>query len=641
MHGSSSSRALTSVYVQQVQLALRLHRPALVSVDVFDTLLLSRVHSAVTRRLECEYLARLLPASAGVSLQALLEQRQTFDQQRTATSYSGKGEPGLDDWARLLQSRFPNLAAFPVHEWARQSWQQTVLGTHVPNHALWNALSDNRVRTGCTLCVTSDTMADTSLLQDTLERYSMVPDVVIASSSHGASKASGKLFSAVRAIRGNETTPILHIGDDFRADVWQAGSAGMRPLWLPRHAPMQRRVERALSHSPLHHVRQLLSAAPADVQTVESFAATVLCPLLVLLHAAVMQHVRTSQADCTVFLARDAWLMFQCASALEDVAPLGVPTHYLRASRRIVTAAHPVDLLSNADGVAGRKGKETVGRLLAPFSLPTALRDQLLATAGVELNTPLNEKVRALLVNAVREHADAWEAERARQRDLLGRWVKQELGDVQRPLFVDSGWVGTSQDSMTAACPNWVHSSGVYLGLSHPHPTTLPVSRWGLLRDDSGTTRHGRAVDRLASTLRIWEVVLREPAASVVGLREDSDGRLGAVLAETTDDDAAERALATRMTGSVTAALQQQKARWRAIIALAQSLSLDDLRTLAREVTHSFVYRPGSQLASDLLAVGYDEAAGHRRSLAQLAQDPRDVWWPGVLASRLAGRSSG
>ena len=641
MQGPSSSRALTSVYVQQVQLALRLHRPALVSVDVFDTLLLSRVHSAVTRRLECEYLARLLPDSADVSLQALLEARQTFDQQRTATSYSGQGEPGLDDWARLLQSRFPNLAALPVHEWARQGWQQTVLGTHVPNHALWNALSDYRVRTGCTLCVTSDTMADTSLLHDTLERYSMVPDVVIASSSHGASKASGKLFSAVRAIQGEQTAPILHIGDDFRADVWQAGRAGTRPLWLPRHAPLQRRVERALSHSPLHHVRQLLSAAPADVQTVESFAATVLCPLLVLLHAAVMQHVRTSEADCAVFLARDAWLMFQCASALEDVAPLGVPAHYLRASRRIVTAAHPVDLLSSADGVAGRKGKETIGRLLAPFSLPTALRDELLATAGVALDTPLDDNARTRLMSAVRKYADAWATERARQRGLLGRWVNQELGDVRRPLFVDSGWVGTSQDSMTAACPDWVHSYGVYLGLSSPHATTLPVSRWGLLRDDSGTTKHGRSVDRLASTLRIWEVVLREPAASVVGLREDSDGRMSVLLAETTSDDAAERALATRMTASVTAALHTEKERWRAIVVLAQQLSLDDLRTLAREVTHEFVYRPGAQLASDLLAVGYDEAAGHRRSLAQLAQDPRDVWWPGVVASRLSRRSSG
>jgi FMN phosphatase YigB (HAD superfamily) len=629
------------MYVHQVQLALRLHRPALVSVDVFDTLLLSRVHSAVTRRLECEYLARLLPASAGVSLQALLEQRQTFDQQRTATSYSGKGEPGLDDWARLLQSRFPNLAAFPVHEWARQSWQQTVLGTHVPNHALWNALSDNRVRTGCTLCVTSDTMADTSLLQDTLERYSMVPDVVIASSSHGASKASGKLFSAVRAIRGNETTPILHIGDDFRADVWQAGSAGVNPVWVPRHVPMQRRLERTLSNRPIHHVRHLLGAEPADVQTVESFAASVLCPFLVLLHAAILQHARASQADCVVFLARDAWLMFQCAEVLREAAPLGVPVHYLRVSRRVVTAAHPVDLLSSGQGVAGRKGKETVGRLLAPFSLPPELRDQLLQTAGVELTTPLDETAKQHLATAVRQHADAWSAERARQRALLGCWVKQELGDVQRPLFVDSGWVATSQDSMTAACPDWTQSTGVYLGLSNPHQTTLPVHRWGLLRDDSGRIPHGRAVDRLASTLRIWEVVLREPEASLVALHDTGDGRVLATLGQTTDGDTAERTLARRITSAVTAALQTRQERWRAIVALTQQLSLDEIRTLAQEVTHPFVYRPGTQLAKDLLAVGYDEAAGHRRSLAQLAQDPRDVWWPGVLASLFAGRSSG
>jgi hypothetical protein len=48
---------------------------------------------------------------------------------------------------------------------------------------------------------------------------------------------------------------------------------------------------------------------------------------------------------------------------------------------------------------------------------------------------------------------------------------------------------------------------------------------------------------------------------------------------------------------------------------------------VARRITAPVAWRPGTALSRDLLAVGYDEAGGQRRSLGSLLQDPRDVWW--------------
>ena len=619
----------------------RVHRslvrqpPALVTTDVFETLLVSRLSGSARIHMECAALIARWPQGRVPPLAWLVRRRRDWEARRQPRSVAGTAEWSLMDWCVEL-SEMTACACTDLWSAMRSAWIAVTASTHRRNDALWTELQSYRSRGGRVVAV-SDTWADGSMIGELLTAHGIEVDAVYASSEVGCSKVAGGLHRHVASLEGagGHAGPVLHVGDDLRADGIRAIQSGAAPLWVPRQLPLQRRIRRVVGSSGADTLVEMFRAGiPCDVGTVESTTASVVLPTLLCLHAATSRLRAAHDSDLVLYIARDAWLMQKVQHAVERCRPLGAPTAWLRLSRRVVTLAHPADLLGTMTGVAGRKGKETVGRLLRPFSLGEALEGRLLEAAGLSARSANDVGNRAVLASALRAFAGEVEAARHQQRELLRAYVEPLVGTARAPMVVDSGWVGTSQDTLGAVFPEWSKVGGVYLGVSVPHALGERYWRWGLLRDDQPGVGYGRSVDRLASTLRVWEVMLREPAGSVVGLKRQ--GGSVVPLLQAVDGSSPEVVLGCRVGRAMDEALLHLDTQLGALLVQAESMTLEELRHAAAIFSAPFVYSPGPALAADVLRAGYDEAAGHRRSLATLAQDPRDVWWPGVVAAALA-----
>lgn len=630
------SPVLFGYYPAYVRRAIRRCRPGVVSTDVFDTLLIARLSPTRISELECVHLHTTCElVGSRMSFKETWEHRRTWERSRHAHSVAGTGEWGLARWANDLAERL-DVQEDALMEAVERTWHYVAERVYAPDLEVWAELQSAR-RRGVVVVATSDTWATSDMVRSLLHHFGIDLDVVLSSSEAGASKVAGTLFARIRdAAQAGPSAVVLHIGDDARADLQRALQSGVSALWLPRRLPLSRRIDRALLTNPANALFSVVRAMqPCDVSTVESFGATVLMPLLVIFHAVVRRIGAQRGSERVLYIARDAYLMHRVGELLGGTSAISArSTAYIRLSRRVVTLAHPGGMLDSMQGVAGRKGKETLGRLMRPFGLSPWLERTLYEAANVSESTPNTDGNRARLKAAVAAHTDWIEYERTQQRERVRAYIESKIGVVERVLVVDSGWVGTTQDTLAAAFPEWGDVSGVYLGVSRPHMVDERVRRWGLLRDDQDGVGHGRAIDRLASTLRIWEVVLREPATTVVELRDAShpDGP-GPILAVSKDEDQLSLALSRRLERAVVAAIEQDPIRTRLWSEMADGVDLDGLRRVADRLTTEFVYRPGTKLATELLRVGYDEASGERRSLSSLLQDPRDVWWPGVVAA--------
>ncbi len=318
---------------------------------------------------------------------------------------------------------------------------------------------------GAEVAVLSDTYLDQATLAGLLARAGIVlpPGRIFASSAHGATKRTGRLFDVAAAALGIGPARIAHRGDHAHADVAVPRLRGLRATACKAGAPT--RHEATLhaatgAHPPL--LRSLLagsaraarlSAVPATphARTLFGIGATVAGPLLAGFVLWILQQARDAGMQRIHFVARDGQILLRIAQTLLPRLGWTLDCRYLLGSRQAwhLPALQRLDeaaLSWLADDAAQEPLRSLLARAeLAPGAIAAPLARHGLADA---LDTAVpTDAVRALLRDPETEVA-ILEAAAARRDAALGYLRQEGVIGAEAAMMVDLGWHGRLQRSL-------------------------------------------------------------------------------------------------------------------------------------------------------------------------------------------------
>ncbi len=620
---------MTSSRVERWRRALRDAGPSTVaSLDLFDTLVLRLAPDDAVWRDAADRLYGVLgPLGALGELDAagILAHRVAFHREREARLRDPSQEYVTETWVRALCAEH-GLDPDVVSPIARRCVIAAELdATRLAPDAA-ELVRVAREQAG-RVVVVSDTWHDASALRELLRELSPGIDQVFSSGELLASKRRGTAFVPVEQALGCAAADVVHGGDNAKSDVVFPTIRGWRgvPLAWPRTE-----VERAGGCTPLRGVfADLSGGASLDDLAGGPFAAMLLC-------WAALRRAAFEQAgvEHAVYVARDAWLPLAVDRALDQVEGAGPSRSYLRLSRKCVALLHPEQPLHSARGIAGKSGRRTPGAFLGGYDLPDELRGALLATAGLDADAPFDDEAARALSAAVAKHHDAvarWvDDSRAMVREYVGA---QLPSDALRLGLVDVGWAGTMQDVLADVLPDatWV---GDYLGLTDGGlAPTSRSTKHGWLHDDHAEVAPPSLWLRTAGVIRLWELLLREPAPSIARLRRDETGTVIAVPTDGSDVGPRAAEVARRIEDAVLAAVRDAGAGLPALLHAARTRP-EAVRALLGGLATSMAVSPTPAQVRALASLSIEEGstddlhvtlgwAGVRHGLA---------WYPGLLA---------
>lgn len=211
--------------------------PAVISVDIFDTLLLRGLRPELSRFAAIARNQRRALAGAGVAVddQALYRERLAAGLRAYDRARGGKGlvearfEGIMEDVCRALALPQEVLNILREVELDYESRAVRM------NHDLAGRLAAAQAE-GRRLVLTSDMYLSSVDIADLLRRVgsSLRPDGIYISSDRQRTKRSGTLFDLLVAEEGVQPGRILHLGDHPHSDVAVPAARGLRVGHLPR-----------------------------------------------------------------------------------------------------------------------------------------------------------------------------------------------------------------------------------------------------------------------------------------------------------------------------------------------------------------------------------------------------------------------
>ncbi len=628
----------------------RLDRPIqVVSFDVFDTLLLRICPPTLVARIAVDNFCRALAleGESVLCVDELFADRREFTRRKEAQAHKHGTEWLIDGWyAQCALDRDVDVGL--TCELGRAAELAAERACTVVAPGARDAISALR-ESGLSIVAMSDTTLSVESLSDLLKHAELEFDHVFSSGSCGVSKRRGALFSHVAQALGTTTSEMLHVGDNFKADAVRAAGAGARFLWLPPDKPsIARRFGRRLdsdiaSWTGLVSSRLTRQRVSGDQPHSENggdvslynFGYEQVAPVIAnftLWQWRIFVHHRIANA---FYIAREGRTLLDAYELLADVLPGSPRRHYARLSRRAVTLAHPSDLLQRAQGAAGKLGNETVGNLLGQFSFEPAFQANILKSCGLQADDVLDGSARSRLRRVLEASSDEISKLQYEQRALLERYLRQIYNQkrLDRIAIVDAGWAGTIQEAIHHVADQASLVLGTYLGVSaQGMPPSSMCPKFGLLRDDFRLLPASNGIERLAGSIRVWELMLAEQVPTALSLRADDSG--GVEVAFGPRRNQHNTSLATLQRGirdGVEASIEQV-----ALLAqLGEALPLTALEASASALSHRVICHPKPDIARQILSWSFEEGAmaGRSHSLGLSNLRAGVAWYPGWLAA--------
>jgi len=526
---------------------------AVLSVDVFDTLLLRRIDAdAVTRAVELELTRRLRllgcepvrdPGRARFAAFTLAAERNAA----RGTDFCASLREALPLWvAGVAGDRFrpPDGFLDGIEDFEWRSERDIV----APNRTLLEWL--RRIRPGVErLVFTSDMALSTKRIRMLLEHVGFrgLFDAGYVSSDQGVLKNTSRLFRRVADAEGAAPAAILHIGDDHEGDGERATEQGCRAYVVG-----DRRRARELAAQSADRITITVdrrwggpvaasaaaAAAPAVRTRDEDVAWRSLGAPVCTFALRVSERCRDLAVRRVYFLSREG----HCLKGVYDrvnrlVWPDGdgPPSSYLCVSRlsTLLAGARSYDLRVLEAAVRNHR-RPTVRTLLGPFGFPDDLVLERSRRYGIDdLDAPLPHDpwwwtpVQRLLADRVLSDRIA-EGQRVAESLLEDYLAAEGFFGAGRVAFVDIGWTGQIQDHLVHAVdhrPDTPQVVGLYLGVrrSVGARDTARSTFEGLVADERVAAWGQQAAFRFPQGL---EELLRAPHGTVVGYARDSAGRV-------------------------------------------------------------------------------------------------------------------
>lgn len=606
----------------------------LVSVDVFDTVLLRRPVSERERLLRVAHAAVRHPALAGTGISAEALWTMRLQARRLAYRVGGIEDPArevtLADMLRPLaamlglpESTVGVLATLEVEEDARSVR---------PSRRMLAWLRTVRAR-GIRVVALSDTAYSGEQLIELLSRHGAARlfDHVYASSELGQGKRLGGAFPVLLARENVRAARVLHLGDDPVADLRSPERYGIRALQLPRPPVHAWRHRLAAAGFEATRRRPVLRGRGTVPATPESAGLALLGPVIAdhCLHLWLYLANVRSPGTVALFCARGG-LRIELAfrTVVERLGlPVPCPIGPLMVSRLVATRAA---LLREAPCAYQELEREFQGETCAQVahSLVPGL-----AELGEEWDQPYDSQLfRALVADGT--GAEAFASGLIAQAQLFERHLCEVAGSARRVLLCDTGLCATTQKLLESGFPEWRWESVLlaranYKGFDAPHfarATGLMLERdsYSPVNGRSAILRYWHLVEDVFEPSRLKSVRLFEASTEGVRANLEEPGwreRIGAEPGEAFQG--VMRYLDSLRQGDTGRVLAEAGTAWSRLAAAIRFPSRDEARALA---------------VSDR-STDFGRTTRYVPALTDLRNLRRALWREGVLAQEL-GRLS-
>ncbi len=487
-----------------------------------------------------------------------------------------------------------------------------------------------------------------------------------ASCEDGQSKRSGKMFGKILNDLGLDragAADIVHIGDNYAADVRAASAAGLSAVHhrvdRSRHldeAVADRIAENDAAYdrfvgAALSRVEQAIPAQTGadhdnhgelgEVDELRRFG-TRFAPVAVGLALRVIEEAVKNGVDKIFFFTREGVFLKQLVDRIIAADPYAVDypeTELLEVSRKATFAASlesfSVDELMRLWSVYSTQSPRG---LVASLNLDQELAEQVFAKQGLDFDEPVRypwENEQFLRAMQDQTLASAAERSMAEQKSLLRRYVAGKGLESGNPMIVDLGWRGTIQDNLSRAID--LPLPGVYLGLyEFLNEQPANSSKVGWLFDHNDSEDDAWTVDEVAPLEMLFNAV----GGSVTGYRDDGDA-ITAIRHIDDDEEAVIAQQVVRFHEGILDAVPELLE----VVAL-HAMTSNELRSLSRKLVLGLVRQPPAVIAEAFFNLSHNETFGtgsfdDMRVGAELEQSIEELE-RGALYTALdrAGRSS-
>lgn len=535
-------------------------RCAVISFDLFDTLLIRRTHDPdLVKPATARFIAAKLEAAGRtLSWEEVQDLRDAIEQeQRRETSQHFEDHEARypDFMAKLLQQLFPDIidvsALLEEVTSYELGMEQAML---VAREKLVQWLRSMRAA-GKKILVLSDVYLPAAHLRRLIEHAGFLDavDDVISSADTFLAKASGKAFPLVQEKYSLAYDSWLHIGDNPHSDGLRPAGFGIRALVLRDASEKHRKSveKRYYNYSlgqPLWRGRSLQQLSlPLEAENIPRpflyrYGYLVLAPLLAAFVQGVMENCLKEEIRRLYFFSREGWLLEKIWHLLAPVMYPASPlpeVSYLYVSRMALagaSCAYQGMQRSSADIVflpAGNRDFRDVCRVFSlqpePFA-PHLARFNLTAESilsGLHHDYDPETRRRFNLLFRDEGFQNEVKAQTADANLALQRYLEAEGFFAQAQVaLVDIGWMGTIQRFLfdaikhredTPVCRGYVLAAT--RGISYPEGPKNTLR--GLLYDRD---RFDLAGSSILYARDLFEEACRAPHPTLNGYALKDDG---------------------------------------------------------------------------------------------------------------------
>lgn len=435
-------------------------------------------------------------------------------------------------------------------------------------------------------------------------------------------KRSGALFSKVLGELDLAPHELTHIGDNPFSDGERPKSLGVNTISYvssadeERHSWYEKAFHALCLGDSSEHERRLLALAkkqaaevPAEFEAEASDLYVAGCHIGLLAFGYclnVMQDAIIRKSKEVVFFTREGILFKRIYDLIADNNPFTTPpppSKLLSVSRRATFAA---SLRSFDTDELMRLWTMYWKQSPLAFAASLNLDPEITATAAARAGLDPQQIVEApwsdarfknfLSDTSFRRHA---ESELAAQRDMLQRYLAQELAPDQNELLIcDIGWRGTIQDNLahTISKPVRGHYFALFGYLNEQPPFSSKV---GWLSDLNNGSDY-QIPDQLAPI----EMIFNGLGGSTVGYDVDAEGAVFPLKDVFDGEEAVVRALEPCRAGM--AAVVPELARYINL----HGLVAENLQNLGRKIVDDLIARPPSAIADLFAKLEHNETFG-------------------------------
>lgn len=525
--------------VRRVQSEIARGQIRVLTVDVFDTLLLRRTNPNFVLKATARFVARDL----ALDLNFVERCRNRSWQIEIAQAVSRGFDPDarvashFESWVRLMVG--DARSEEQVSELARRylavelEFEAECLGAN----AAMKGLLTSAKAAGVRVVAISDmylSAADLRWLLASLGFEGLV-DEVVTSGDTLLQKRTGRLFEhCLRA--GGEIFPdeadrdmsrLLHLGDDALADGRMAEKKGVRSivtydLDLMRHRHLQ---HYAHYFPPAYAAAEAAHHALANetrTRPLHELGATRFGPIYAGFIHAVAAQAASDGVGSVWFMAREGWVL---GEMYEQAVRCGlgdgrIKWGYLYVSRLATMRAQLTRFGEHeVASISSNTGDRTYGKLLSPLMLTREQADRVLGSVGLHFSqTSTEDGLRDLLSSPllVESVAEIGRSEREGFRSYLERAGFPSKGRI---AVVDVGWGGQIQENLCRALEligSKVQVLGYYLGTDHraEERRARGLAIRALVVDSERNTGGGAGAFSFVQGI---ELATRSPHGSVVG----------------------------------------------------------------------------------------------------------------------------